>query len=179
MSTLELMRLQESWPTAEVIKTARLTLEPLQVEHAVEMAPLLDDEQLHQYIGGHPATPEELHGRYARQTVGRSTDGTQGWLNWVARHRETGAVVGTVQATLQNEAEARAAEIAWVVARPHQRRGYASEAAEGMVLWLRQHGVDILVAHIHPEHPASIGVATYVGLRATDEIVDGEVRWSS
>ena len=48
----------------EVIETARLSLEPLRADHAAEMAPLLDDEALHRYIGGHPATQRELRDRY-------------------------------------------------------------------------------------------------------------------
>jgi hypothetical protein len=43
------------------------------------------------------ATVDQLRERYARQIAGRSPDGAQGWLNWIARHRETGAAVGTVQ----------------------------------------------------------------------------------
>ncbi len=177
-----LMSSDSRWPTAGVIETAHLTLEPLRVEHADEMAPLLDDRELHEYTGGRPATRTELRGRYARQVVGHSADGARGWLNWVVRHRDTAAAVGTVQATLREEAGGRLAEIAWVVARPYQGHGYASEAAAGMAGWLCQHsrqGVDPLVAHIHPDHQASISVARRVGLRATDVMVDGETRWTS
>lgn len=163
----------------ELIETARLTLEPLRVEHAEEMAPLLDDQDLHTYVGGHPATLEQLRRRYARQAVGRSADGTERWLNWIARHRQTGAVVGTVQATLQDTAEGTSAEIAWVIARPHQRHGYANEAASAMVGWLREQGVHILGADIHPDHEASNGVARNLGLHPTDVIIDGEIRWTS
>jgi hypothetical protein len=34
-------------PTAEVIETARFTLEPPRAEHTAEMAPLMDDTDLH------------------------------------------------------------------------------------------------------------------------------------
>lgn len=168
-----------NWPAAEAIETARLILEPLRVDHAAQMAPALDDERLHEFIGGQPATLEQLQERYGRQVVGRSADGTQGWCNWVVRHRGTGAVVGTVQATLHTERGRTAAEIAWVVAVPHQGQGYASEAAAGMAGWLARHGAEVLVAHVHPEHHASIGVARALGLSPTDVIVDGEIRWTT
>lgn len=173
------MSFHTAWPSAELVETARLTLEPLCVEHAEEMAPLLDDPQLHEFIGGSPATVHEIQRRYASQVQGHSSDGTEGWLNWIARHRETGAVVDTVQATLQSASGQVSTQLAWVIARPHQHQGYASEAAAGMVGWLRQHGALIFVAHIHPDHPASIAVARRLGLHATDVIVDGEVRWIS
>lgn len=170
---------ERAWPSAEVVETARLRLEPLRVEHAEEMAPLLDDQSLHEFIGGHPATREELQRRYAQQIRGCSADGTEGWLNWIARCRENGAAVGTVQATLRRTGGHLSAEIAWVIAGPYQRHGYAPEAAKGMVEWLRQHGTDVVVALIHPDHTASIGVALQLGLRPTDMVVDGEVRWVS
>ncbi|MDQ2706477.1 MAG: GNAT family N-acetyltransferase [Actinomycetota bacterium] len=172
------MSTNSGWPPAQVIETPRLTLEPLRIEHAQEMVSLLDDRGLHEYIGGHPATLDELRDRYARQVVGRPADGTQGWLKWIARRRETGAAIGTVQATVQDDAGETVAAITWVVAASYQRQGFAVEAARGMVKWLGQHGVDVLVAYIHPEHAASIGVARRLGLEATDVISDGETRWT-
>ncbi len=69
------------WPGVQHLSSDRLDLEPLRPEHADEMAPLLDDAALHTFIGGVPATPDELRGRYTRQVVGRSPDGSQRWLN--------------------------------------------------------------------------------------------------
>jgi RimJ/RimL family protein N-acetyltransferase len=167
------------WPAVEAVQTARLTLEPLRVDHAEEMAALLDDPGLHAFIGGRPARLSELRSRYERQVEGRSADGTEGWFNWVASERLTGAAVGTVQATLRDQDGRRVAELAWVVAGPHQRKGYATEAAVAVAGWLRSHGIDFLVAHVHPSHEASIGVARHLGMTATDVLVDGEVRWTS
>ena len=166
------------WPTAAPIETPRLTLEPLRVDHADEMHAVLDDPALHTYIGGKPPTNDRLRRRYAIQTRGHSPDGTQGWLNWIARDRETGKAVGTVQATLTRTADARLqAEVAWVIGVGHQGRGYAKEAAAAMVDWLRGQKADTLTAHIHPDHRASIAVATHLGLTATDLVEDGEIVW--
>lgn len=165
------------WPAAEPIETPRLTLEPLQVEHAGEMVEVLSAPALYEYIGGRPPSLEQLRARYTRQAVGHSPDGCQGWLNWIARDRETGIAVGTVQATLTAADGGLTAEIAWVVGAAHQRRGYAKEAAAAMVEWLRAKGIDAITAHIHPGHKASIGVAARLGLTATDVAEDGETRW--
>jgi RimJ/RimL family protein N-acetyltransferase len=59
----------------------------------------------------------------------------------------------------------------------HQGRGYAREAGEALVAWLASAGVQRLVAYIHPEHTASMGVARALGLQPTDERVDREVVW--
>ena len=87
--------------------------------------------------------------------------------------------VGTTQATVTEPDGVSTAEVAWVVARPHQGKGYAVESARAMVQWLREQGVEVVVAHVHPEHQASMAVARAIGLAPTDEVVDGEVRWES
>jgi RimJ/RimL family protein N-acetyltransferase len=69
------------------------------------------------------------------------------------------------------------ADVAWVIGSPFQGHGYAGEAAASMATWLRAAGVRTLVAHIHPAHAASGGVARAIGLVPTAREVDGEVRW--
>jgi RimJ/RimL family protein N-acetyltransferase len=163
----------------ESLTTERLALDPLRTEDAEEMAPLLADPGLHEYIGGAPATVGELRERYRRQIRGRSPDGSQLWLNWVVRRRDSGRAVGTVQATIGVHDDTSVAELAWVIAAPYQRRGYARESAAEMLRWLRQRGIGIAVAYVHPEHAASIAVARALGLRATEQTRDGEVRWEA
>jgi len=160
----------------ERLTTARLVLEPLEVAHAREMAPVLDDPLLHRYVGGGPETLHELEARYRRQVRGRSADGTQRWLNWIVRLRRTGEVVGYVQATLS--VETGVADLAWVVGPRFQGRGLAREAALAMASWLRRSGVSGLTAHIHPDNRASGAVARAIGMEPTATLVRGEVRWA-
>ena len=164
--------------TVQPLRSARLDLEPLRVDHAAEAAVVFDDERLHRYIGGAPAGEEELRRRYAQQVAGRSSDGRELWLNWMVRHRASGVLVGTVQATVRHRPRGGGvAELAWTVATHHQHRGYAQEAAGAMVTWLRSCGVDRFIAHVHPEHRGSIGFARALGLTPTATVVDGEIRW--
>ncbi|MDQ2756896.1 MAG: GNAT family N-acetyltransferase [Actinomycetota bacterium] len=158
------------------IVTERLALEPLRVDHADEMAIALSDAHLYTYTGGEPPSAEQLATRYARQIRGRAPDGEQGWCNWVIRQR-SGDAVGYVQATIEADSGLWVAEIAWVLAVGAQGRGLATEAVRAMVAWLRERGVDQLVAHVHPQHVASAAVAERAGLRATAVLIDGEVRW--
>jgi RimJ/RimL family protein N-acetyltransferase len=164
------------WPRAAPITTRRLELEPLRVDHAREMAPVLAGPALYAFIGGEPSGVRELTARFARQVAGRSPDGGQGWLNWVVRERGTNEPVGTVQATITDAG--RSAELAWVIAASRQGEGLATEAAIGARDWLRERGVEAFTAHIHPDHAASAAVAPHVGLRATDQRRDGEVCWA-
>ncbi|MBB1153772.1 MULTISPECIES: GNAT family N-acetyltransferase [Amycolatopsis] len=159
--------------TAQLIETTRLDLLPLSVSHAEEMASVLSDPALHTYIGGAPDSAAALRARYQRMTAG-SPDPAVSWLNWVIRLRDSG-LVGTVQATVSRAV----AEIAWVVGTPWQGRGIATEAARGLVAWLDQRPVDEIIAHIHPENRASAAVAAAIGLSATGEWQDGEIRWAA
>ncbi|MGV9772100.1 GNAT family N-acetyltransferase [Streptosporangium sp. NPDC003464] len=157
------------------IRTPRLTLEPLAVEHAAQMAEALADPALHTFIGGSPATAGELRDRYARMVAGPPPGGDDAWLNWVIRLDGEEGPVGYVQATLT----AGRAYVAWVVGTPWQGRGVAGEAALALLAWLRERGVQTVVATIHPDHAASSAVARRIGLVPTDARVDGEVVWRS
>jgi RimJ/RimL family protein N-acetyltransferase len=157
---------------AATIPTTRLSLVPLRAEDADELAVVLGDKRLYEFIGGRPATAGELRDRYARLVAG-SGDPDERWLNWVVRVRETGEAAGTVQATVRPASAA----VAWVIGVPWQGRGYASEAARALVAWLRGQGATEIVAHIHPEHAASERVAAAAGLRLTGDVVDGERAW--
>jgi RimJ/RimL family protein N-acetyltransferase len=163
--------LDRGWPVE------RVDLEPLAVAHVAELAPLLDDAGLHEFTGGAPLSAAALAARFARLAVRRSPDGDQLWGNWVLRVRATGAVAGMVQATLPAGGPgAGPAEVAWVVVRAAQGRGYAKEAARSVVAVLQEAGWTVM-AHIHPGHLASQRVARAAGLSPTTDVHDGEVRW--
>jgi RimJ/RimL family protein N-acetyltransferase len=166
----------KGWLPATPLAGARVCLEPLRVEHAEEMARVLDDPDLHTFIGGQPASVAELRSRYADQVMGYSADGSQRWLNWVVRNADA-QVVGFVQATVSGQDHQPRADVAWVIGTAYQRCGYAREAAQLMVGWLRGSGVGTVVAHIHPDHDSSNAVARRVGLTPTGDLVDGEVEW--
>ncbi|WP_405655628.1 GNAT family N-acetyltransferase [Streptomyces sp. RK9] len=164
---------------AAPLTTARLTLEPLRVAHADELAPVLADPALHTFIGGAPDDLATLRARYARMVAG-SPDPRVSWCNWVIRVSADGRPAGTVQATVgpREAADGLAAEIAWVVGTSWQGRGIASEAARALVAWLRGlPEVTCVLAHIHPDHGASAAVARAAGLAPTEEWHDGEVKW--
>ncbi len=165
------MDLDQGW------RTERLDLEPLLAGHAVELAPVLDDPALHEFTGGVPLDLAALTTRYTRLAGRRAPDGRQFWGNWVIRVRETGRAAGTLQATLPVGGPALGlAEVAWVLGREAQGRGYAKEAASSLVARLAADGWTVL-AHIHPGHLASQRVAAAAGLTPTSAIHNGEVCW--
>ena len=166
-----------SWMRASPIETERLLLEPLRVEHAIEMPPVLSSPELYVFTGGEPPTEGDLRARYLRQAAGQSPAGDAGWLNWIIRRRDARSVVGYVQATVSKQDGALLADAAWVVGHSEQGRGVATEAAGAMLDWLRQQGVSVIVACIHPENRASAGVARRLGFTRTGRTLDGEAVW--
>lgn len=159
---------------AEAIGTGRLLLIPLRVRDAEEMAGVLGDERLHEFTGGSPAGAADLQARYERLVAG-SPDPAVCWLNWIVRLRTKGQAIGTVQATVT--CGSLAAEVAWVIGTRWQGRGYAAEAAGGLVSWLAEQGITTITACIHPDHHASARVAARAGLSPTDRMADGERVW--
>jgi RimJ/RimL family protein N-acetyltransferase len=163
-------------PAAEPIPTARLLLEPLAVRHAAQMVQVLAAPQLYGFTGGSPPTLPELTERYERLAAGPGRRG-EAWLNWVIRQREDQQLAGTVQATVTSEPAGLRAAIAWVVGASWQGRGYATESAQALIGWLREHEITTIVAAIHPDHAASAAVARRAGMTPTAERADGEIIW--
>ncbi len=150
-----------------------ITLEPLAVSDAAEMAVVLADPELYRVTGGRPPTEDELRRQYERQVVGRSADGSEEWLNWVVR--VDGAAAGYVQATVHDGSRA---VVAWVIGTDWQGRGLATEAALQMLALLREREVRAIEAYIEPGHTPSERVAARIGMTATGEHDDeGEQRW--
>jgi len=156
------------------LATERLVLGPLGVADAAEMATVLSDPELYAFTGGEPPSRHELEVRYARWVAGRSADGAEEWHNWIVRRLNDGVAVGTVQATIY--VGRSTADIAWVIGRPWQGQGFATEAARALAAWLVERGLGI-TAHVHPGHAASAEVARRAGLLPTDQVEDGEVVW--
>jgi RimJ/RimL family protein N-acetyltransferase len=158
----------------EPIRTERLDLTPLRVEDAPEVVAVLADPHLYAVIGGAPPTLDELRARYEHQVRGGSADGRETWLNWIVRPHPGREAVGFVQATVTDGG----ADIAWVIGVPWQRRGYATEAARGLVAWLAERGVTSITAHVEDGHRPSEAVAERIGLVRTESVEDGEVVWA-
>jgi len=156
-----------TFASAITIETERLQLTPLRVGDFEEMADVLDDARLHEFIGGRPLTREELRHRYHALVAGPS-DPSEVWLNWIVRLLPEGSAVGAVQATVTSAGDERlTADVAWVIGIAWQGRGFGSEAARALVDWLRGQGVEDIVASIHPNHHAS-GAITGMTCNACD-----------
>jgi RimJ/RimL family protein N-acetyltransferase len=153
----------------ELIRTERLELRPLAADDAEDLAELLEDPLVNEWLG-----PEigDLRKRFTRWEARSSPDGTQAWLNWVVLRHDDGAPVAWVQATVKGPM----AEVAYATVPSARRRGYCAEAVRAVVGWLDVASVE---AHIEASNEGSAGVARAVGLQPTGELHEGEVVWRS
>ena len=144
----------------EILRTARLTLEPQMAQHAEAMFRVLSDPAIYEFENEPPRSVEWLRERYAKLESRRSADGSQHWLNWVLR-RADGELIGYVQATVY--ADGRAG-VAYELASAHWRHGYVSEAIAAMVDALVAHyGVVRLSAVLKRANHRSLGLLRRLG----------------
>jgi RimJ/RimL family protein N-acetyltransferase len=108
-----------------------VALEPLREAHAAALFLVLDDRELWRFTDDEsPVSEKALAQRYRRLESRRSPDGSQAWLNWAIVCSD--GIVGFVQATVMDDV----AEIAYVVGRAYQSRGYGTGAVRAMLEFL-------------------------------------------
>ncbi len=149
----------------QVFETQRLTLAPHTRADFPAMVALWGDPVVVRFIGGQPATEEEVWARLLRYS---GTWALFGHGFWAVRERWGGDYVGDV-----GFLEARrtgvagfdgAPEIGWSLNARHHGKGYASEAVQAALGWGAAR-FDRCVAMIDPENAPSLAVARRCGFR--------------
>jgi len=114
-----------------LLETARLILEPVTAAHADESWAGLDDERMWTFYPElRPRSLEHLRTIYERRAQG-SADESEIWLNFVCRCRDSGELVGEVQATIVPAAQA--SYVAYGVFTKQQGKGYGREAVRALI----------------------------------------------
>ena len=155
-----------------LLQTQRLSLEPLNAWHG---EPLfvggLKDPLLYIYMAKEPPLAvADLSRRFERLESRRSPDGSELWLNWAVR-LTAGGYIGLIEATVTPD---EIALLAYFVFAPHQRQGYAREAAAGVLAHLAEIGARAARATVDTRNQASIGVLEALGFTRTDTIMKRE-----
>jgi RimJ/RimL family protein N-acetyltransferase len=140
---------------------ADVILEPQTVEHASQLFAILDDPRLYDFLDEPPPASEEaLRDRLAALQSRRSPDGSERWLNWIARSSD-GTLVGYVQATVAANGEA---DIAFVIGRPYWGRGYGFAASAAMLQKLSsRYAVTRVRATVDPANARSLRLLSKLG----------------
>lgn len=95
-----------------------------------------------------------------------------GMGRWAVVHTESGAFIGWCGAKLQDGGEC---DLAFRLFEEHQRMGYATEAAEAVVAWVRAHRPSLrIVATVAVHNASSIRVLTKLGMQLRRYDVDDD-----
>lgn len=153
--------------------TPRLRLEPLTVEHAPRLFPVLSDPTIYTYLPGEPPTSvESLRERYERLQRRVSPSGEERWLNWAVWLEASGRYAGVMQATVRRENDAL---IAYELGEPFRGAGYATEACEAVLAALASdYSVERVLAYVDTRNLASIRLLERLGFRRIDRIENAD-----
>lgn len=141
------------------LETARLRLVPICAENTVDLAAVYSDPDVARYIGADRLTSDETAAQ-----VGRFVDV---WDKWgygqsAVIEKATNKFIGRVG--LHPWTDWDEVELGWVIARSHQRKGFATEAAQAWIDWADGHVPDEhLIAVIQPGNKSSIATAIKLG----------------
>jgi ribosomal-protein-alanine N-acetyltransferase len=145
------------------LKTKRLILEPIVIDHASPMLEILKDAALYDFIPHDPPTLESLTERYAKWEKRISPDGNEIWLNWAARLKDTNQFVGHFQSGIQKNKESK---VAYTIGVSYQRKGLAFEGLNRVCEFLiQQLDVVKIRAWIDTRNEASLALVTKLGMK--------------
>ncbi len=154
------------------LKTSRLLLEPILETHAEDLCELFCDPELHSFIPSEPQSVEKQRERCARWSKRRSPDGSEIWLNWVARDKYTDQAVGHFQVSIKQDG---VAAIGYLVGKAHQNKGLSTEALEVIFAYLREGlGVLEVKAWSDTRNTASHRLAKKLGMVQVEFIKDAD-----
>jgi ribosomal-protein-alanine N-acetyltransferase len=142
----------------------RLRIESLRAEHAQHMFRVLTDPSLYRYIPDEiPQSIAALAKRYAFLERGAPADVREVWLNWVLRRADSGAYVGTLQATVTPDSHAY---IGYVLGSDSWGQGLATEACGWLVDELQERfALKEILATVDVRNVRSVGVLERIGFR--------------
>ncbi|MBC7633712.1 MAG: GNAT family N-acetyltransferase [Flavobacterium sp.] len=136
-----------------------------------DLAAVYSDPDVARHIGAERLTFDETVAQ-----VGRFVEVWQKWGYGQAAviEKATNAFIGRVG--LHPWTDWNEVELGWVIARSHQRKGFATEAGRVWIDWASEHlPDDYLISVIHPDNTASISTAIKLGF---DFARDDETPWN-
>ena len=154
------------------LETNRLILEPVNEAHAPEMVKLLADPDLHVFVPSNPPTLDKLRSQYKYWESRISPQEDELWLNWIARLKLDGKVVGHFQVGV---AKSLTANIAYTVSKDFQRRGFASEGLAAIFdLLFDKLQAKSIKAWIDTRNEASIALVKKMGMTQVEFIAKAD-----
>ncbi len=154
------------------LESMRMTLEPIDENHAVELCELFSDPLLHTFVPFEPLSLEQQQLRCARWALRKSPDGKELWLNWAGRDRVTKTVMAHFQVGAKDDGTA---SIGYLVSRGFQNQGFAYEGLQAVLAYLQiKIGIREVKAWSDTRNLASHKLAKKLGMSQVEFIMDAD-----
>jgi ribosomal-protein-alanine N-acetyltransferase len=145
--------------------TQRLELRRTRAEDAEAMFDALRHPDMYPYIPRNaPESVEDVAARFTRVMQETAPGRSEQWLNWTVWLRETGAPLGTIEATVNS---VRSVSIGYLFDPRVWRRGYAREAVSAMIEHLTANGAARFEAVIDVRNVTSKALVRALGFEHT------------
>ncbi len=155
------------------ISTEHLLLVPLRASDAEELAGLLEDPLVRDWLGADDVSG--LRDRFSGWESRLSPDTTELWLNWIVRVGAARRAAAWVQATVRDET----ATVAYCVLQSERRARVATASLRAIVNWLHEQlGLVSFTADIDGANRASQRVAQSAGFTPTERRAGEEIVWA-
>jgi [ribosomal protein S5]-alanine N-acetyltransferase len=156
-----------------MLRTARLILEPLTVDHADLLFDGLSDPALYEFIPPEPPRSlEEKRAHFARILRGPRDDPDELWRNWAVKITATGRYAGMIETSLF---PGDRAHLAYFIFASVQRQGFAKEACEAVLEHLAAaYSVKTVVAEMDTRNAASWRLVEALGFTRVMEKRDAD-----
>ena len=148
------------------IHTNRLTLVPLSMEHLQTAYAYSSDPENTKYMMFLPVESIEETRKFIEDSQRELEKETPGYYEFAVLlgNEHIGSV------NLYFDTAPDLGELGWLFLPEYQGRGYATEAAKGLLEWARDHlGIRRFIAHCDAENLASQGVMRRLGMALTDD----------
>jgi [ribosomal protein S5]-alanine N-acetyltransferase len=156
-----------------MLRTARLTLEPLTVDHADLLYEGLRDPALYTFIPADPpASLEEKRAHFARIMRGPRDNPNELWRNWAVKITASGHYAGMIETSVF---PGDYAYLAYFIFSDAQRNAYAKEACQTVLPHVaREYGVKTIVAEMDTRNTASWRLMESLGFTRVSEKRDAD-----
>jgi RimJ/RimL family protein N-acetyltransferase len=153
-----------------VLETRRLVLATMSLDDRDFMAQMLGDAQVMRFY------PKRLSRDEAVASIRRMLDRYEryGFGPWLVREKSTGRPVGRVGLLPQLVDGVEEIEVGWMIHRPFQRCGFASEAGRACATYaFRQLHATHVISLIRPENVPSASTAQRLGMTHAGKTLHG------
>jgi len=147
----------------QTIETDRLILRKVEISDAKNLAILLNDEKVQDFLAGIPANyTEEMAVDYISNVMNKDYLKND-FYDWGIIDKETNNLVGRI-CVYKYDDYRRMADLVWYIMPTVRGRGYMTEAGKAVVKFLQDIGFERIEAFANVENIASIKVMEKLGM---------------